>query len=699
MQRPYAIPFWKIAPFIRLLTPLIFGIILQWYFTFPVELILISICCFVLSFALINLLPITIQYKVKYIRATLLHLIIISIGLLITWQRDLRNHKNWYGYHLTDSSRLWLQINEPVAEKNNSYKTTATVKYVINDSQPVPVNGKLFLYFSKDSGFSAPLYGDNILINNNLQWIKNSGNPGAFNYKQYAAFQQCYQQAFVQKTDWKNLPLKSGNSFSSFLFNTKKTVVNILKKNIKGRDEQAIAEALLIGYKEDLDKDLVQAYSNTGVVHIIAISGLHLGMIYLLLSWILNHISFLKKRKLLNAIILINSLWLFALITGGAASVLRSALMFSFLVIGKSFFKNYSIYNSLAASAFLLLLYNPYFLWDVGFLLSYLAVTGIVALQKPLYRLWFIRNKYLRKTWELISLAIAAQAATFPLCIYHFHQFPNLFFVTNLFAVPLAMVLVYGELLLVVISAIMPLASALGILIGKIISLLNFLIRFINELPFSVWDNIHATILSTWILYLVVFSAAIWLVNKEKKMLSVSLILLLLFLSLNGISKWQGMHQKKLVVYDVPKHSALDFLYQDRYFFIGDSVLNEDGLLRNFHLKPSRIMLQSTKPMSQTNIIHHNDYLWQFLDKKVFKVDTAISLEAIEPKIKVDILLLTHNAKASIENLVTALEPSIIVFDASNSLWKIENWKKECEQLALPFHSVPDKGAFVLDIH
>ncbi|MEO7483090.1 MAG: ComEC/Rec2 family competence protein, partial [Ferruginibacter sp.] len=697
--RPYSIPFWKFAPFIRLLIPLMAGIILQWYLDFGIEIILIALGCFGLSFFLTRFLPVHIQYRLRFLRAVLLHLMIICAGLFITWQKDLQNHKAWYGYHVNEESKLQLQIEEPVAPKNNSYKTTASVKYVINENHIIPVKGKMLLYFSKDSSFAAPAYGDNILINSTLQWIKNSGNPGAFNYKRYAAFQQCYQQVFIKPSDWKKLSLNTGNGFSAFLFRIKSYVVAQLRKYVVGKDEQAIAEALLIGYKEDLDKDLVQAYSNTGVVHIIAISGLHLGMIYLLLLRMLAFIPFLKNKKLFSTIIIIGSLWLFALITGGAASVLRSALMFSFLVIGKNYFRNASIYNSLAASAFLLLIYNPYFLWDVGFQLSYLAVTGIVALQKPLFRLWYIRNKWLRKIWELLSLAIAAQAATFPLCIYHFHQFPNLFFISNLFAVPAAMLLVYGELLLVVIGAIRPLALALGLLISKIIFALNFFIRYIDELPFSVWDNIHATLWSTWVLYLAVFCAALWMVEKHKIMLRLSMVFMILFFSLQAVWAWKVMNQKKIIVYEVPKYTAIDFVYRNKYFFIGDSILKKDGLLRNFHLKPSRIQQQATNVFYDSTFIRQQSFLWQFLNKKLLLIDSAVSFETIYPKIKVDILLISHNPKTYIKNLISAIEPSIIVFDASNSLWKIENWKKECEQLALPFHSVPEKGAFVLDIN
>jgi competence protein ComEC len=624
---------------------------------------------------------------------------VASAGMLVTWKNDLRNNQSWYAYHTKDSSHLLLMIDEPLVEKNKSFKTTASVKMILNDSVTIPVKGKLLLYFAKDSSVDYPRYGDYILCVNNLQWIKNSGNPGAFNYERYAAFQGIFQQVYLQKNSWNVLSHNHGNRLYEFIFSTREKVLSIFKTYVTGKDELGIAEALIIGYKEDLDKDLVQAYSNTGVVHIIAISGMHLALIYFLLIWIFNHIPFLKKQEFLKAVLVIIFLWMFALLTGSSGSVLRSAAMFSFIVMGKLLFRNASIYNTLASSAFTLLIFNPYLLWDVGFQLSYLAVIGIVALQKPIFRLWYIRNKMLRSVWELVSISIAAQVAAFPLCIYYFHQFPNLFLITNLFAVPLATALIYAELLLVMASFIHPLAIIIGKLLGWLIFLMNYLIKFFNSFNYSVWDNLYASPLSTWLLYAIIFFITIWFTQKNKSMLKYALVSLLLITVFYVNASWHVSQQKKLIVYNVPKHTAIDFLYADKYFFIGDTILNEDGLLRNFHLKPSRISQQATKQLMDTTLIRHNHYAWQFFDKKMVIIDTTVNFEAIEQKINVDILLLTKNPRIRIHDLASALKPSMVVFDASNNLWKIENWKKECEQLALPFHSVPDKGAFILDIN
>ena len=183
---------------------------------------------------------------------------------------------------------------------------------------------------------------------------------------------------YLKENEWILLPGKNENALKSFLFSIREKVVNLLEKYLGNTDESSIAKALLIGYKVDLDKDLVQAYSDAGVVHIIAISGLHIGIIYAILLWLFSMLPFTKKSRPLRLFFILTGLWLFALLTGASPSAVRAAIMFSFIIIGTAFNKTGSVYNSIAASAFLLLCFNPYFLWDVGFQLSYLAVLGIV---------------------------------------------------------------------------------------------------------------------------------------------------------------------------------------------------------------------------------------------------------------------------------------------------------------------------------
>ncbi len=273
-----SIPIWKKAPFVRLLLPLVLGILLQWYLQFDRTQIVFAGVSFIIAFLLFQLLPLALRFKLQLLQGFLINIIIIVFGLLLTYQKDIRHHQNWFGGYYHNKDYLVLTINEPPLEKSKSYKADAIVENVISDDTITPVIGKTILYFIKDSAVVPLKYGDKILISKKLQPIQNSGNPGAFNYQRYSAFKQIFHNVFLKNGEWVLLPEKHINYFNQFLFTSRQKILNLLHKNMQANDDQlSIAEALLIGYTQDLDKDLVQAYSNTGVVHIIAISGMHLG--------------------------------------------------------------------------------------------------------------------------------------------------------------------------------------------------------------------------------------------------------------------------------------------------------------------------------------------------------------------------------------------------------------------------------------
>jgi competence protein ComEC len=699
MQNRMVIPIFKSAPFVRLLLPFAAGVILQWYVLIPLQLIIIAVTGFTAANLLFYCLSLSIRYRLQALQGILLNLLLIVFGMLLTWHKDVRYKNDWYGNYYKDAGYIVARIEEPLVEKNKSYKADAFVELVINKDTAIACKGKILLYFLKDSLAKKLHYGDRVLINKKLQAIKNSGNPGAFNYQRYAAFQQTFHTVFLKQKDWVVLPGKSVNSFKQFIFTAREKILTALRKNITAdKDELGIAEALLIGYTNDLDKDLVQAYSNTGVVHIIAISGMHLGLIYVMLVWLFAKVPLINKSKVVQVILILCCLWLFSLLTGASASVLRSAVMFTFITIGNNLAKKSAIYNSLAASAFVMLCYNPYFLWDVGFQLSYLAVVGIVVFQKPLYNLLFIKNKWVDKVWKLMAISLAAQILTFPVCIYYFHQFPNLFLLTNIIAVPLSGIILYAEIFLVAFSWIPFVGVCIGTITGGLVWVMNKIILWISSFWFAVWDRIPANLLSTWLLYAAVIAISAWLINKNKTVFKWALCSLLAFAMVQVYGNWQIKNQHKIIVYNVPQHQAIDFVSGNNYKFIGDSILLADGTLQNFHLKPGRVALQlNNKTDTLKGCLLHPPF-YQLGNKKILVLDAPMVFEPQQQKIDVDIIIISKNPKLYIPQLAAVFNCKQYVADASNSLWKIDNWKKDCEGLHLQLHSVPEKGAFILDL-
>ncbi len=681
------LPVWKQSPFIRIIPAFIIGITLQWYLHFTQSIIIAGFICFLFPVLIFTLFPIHKQFRFRFINGFSMLMLMGFFGMMISFKADIRNDTYWYGHHYKKGDLLLLRLIEPPVEKNKTFKCVTETEAIINGTVKA-VKGNIVIYFKKSDSFSL-VYGDRILADADVMPVNNSGNPGAFDYKRYMKLHSLFHQVFVPENKyvlWKHSP----SSFFNFIFNVRDRAVEILKKNISGQNNIALAEALIIGYREELDKDLVQAYSNAGVVHIISVSGLHLGLVYVLLTWILLRLPYIKTKKIIQWVLIIIALWLFALVTGGSPSALRSAVMFSFIITGKTFFKQHNTYNALCSSAFILLCTDPNYLWDVGFQLSYIAVFGIVWLQSPINKLVYFKNKYLHKLWGLLSVTISAQLITSPLCIYYFHQFPNFFLITNIIAVPASTAILFGGILLFCVSPIPFLASITGKGIGYMISGMNWFIVELNKIPFSVTDHLQLSALSMWLLYGLILCIAAAIFFERHKMFMGTIICFMLFMVDQTLKSISESNQHKMIVYNIPKISTVHFIYGRRSMLCADTSLLTEGMHFNFHVKPAQI-LYGVESLLNKSIIGNEIYL--FNNKIILNI---FKPEKFANTMKVDIVILSKNVRLSIEE-ISLCQPSLIIFDSSNSLWKIEQWKKDCEKLHLQYYSVPSSGAYILD--
>ena len=688
---------WKRTPFLRLLPPFAAGIILQWHLQVPVLVWLTTLaasCIIVFSFFFIGFFK---RYKLSFLPGIAACLLFIALGASLSYNKDIRNKKNWLGNFYQENDGLIVTLNEPLVEKTRSFKANATVSYLIKNGKTTRVIGSVILYFKKNTVITGLGYGSQIFFKKNLQEIKNSGNPGGFDYKRYCIFQGITHQVFLKPGEFEILDGKKQHSFRRFIYTSREKVLDILRAHIPGGKELGLAEALLIGYKNDLDQSLVQSYTNTGVVHIIAISGLHLGLIYWLLALLTRPMQNKRRLKWLRPLLIIGCLWLFSLLAGAQPSVLRSALMFTCIVIGEGLTKKTSVFNSLAFSAFILLLINPYWLWDVGFQLSYAAVLSIIIFFHPVYNWFYIKNKILDLTWKLNAVTLAAQVLTVPLSIYHFHQFPNYFWLTNFVAVPLSSIILLGEIFLCAIAWIPAIALLTGKLLKWLIGVMNTWIEKIESLYFSLWDGLQITLVQT--LLLILFAAGIsnWLMEKSKKGLIIGLTGILVFFALRSFSFIQSNSQQKIIVYNVPQKRAIDFIDKRNYLFVGDSDLVMDDFARNFHLKPTRTLFRIT-PVDSLQDLHRQANYLRYGNKNILLIDSNIIFLPIDNKPVIDLLLISKNPRIYISKLVAALDIKQVVFDGSVPAWKTVYWKKDCDSLGIPWHDVTTKGAFVMPL-
>ncbi|NJO90405.1 MAG: ComEC/Rec2 family competence protein, partial [Chloroflexia bacterium] len=245
-------------------------------------------------------------------------------------------------------------------------------------------------------------------------------------------------------------------------YDLRSSILSVYQSSGIQGDEFAILAALTLGVKDYLSDEIVEAYSDSGAMHVLAVSGLHVGILMAMLNMIFSFFWKRKKLLVLKSIIILVFLWLFALITGLAPSVTRSALMFSFFILSKNSGKRPSSYNSLAAAAFIILLFNPNALFHVGFQLSFLAVISILLFQQKLYRTIDIKNKYLDYFWQLTTVSLAAQIGTTPISIFYFHQFPIYALLTNIIVIPAAAIILNAVILLLIANFYAPLAKIIA---------------------------------------------------------------------------------------------------------------------------------------------------------------------------------------------------------------------------------------------
>jgi competence protein ComEC len=688
---------WKNAPFIRFLIPLMAGIILQWHLKVPLIFLWIScgvsltilICFFFLSFFE--------RYKLSAINGLAITVLFISVGGLLAWYKNIRHDKNWFGNHYRNEVALILTLQESPVEKTKSHKANASVDFILNNDTSIKTNGTIIIYFKKDSTTDELKYGSQLMVRKSLQEIKNSGNPGGFDYKRYSLFQGITHQVYLKENDFIVLLGENKTRFKEFVFSTREKILNILRANIKGEKELGLAEALLIGYKDDLDKTLVQSYSNTGVVHVIAISGLHLGLIYWLLLKLFWPLQKRRNTKWLRPVLIIAGLWLFSLLAGMQPSVIRSAVMFTCIVLGETWTRKSSIYNTLAFSAFLLLFINPYWLWDVGFQLSYIAVLSIVIFMRPIYNWFYVKNKALDFIWKLNAVTLAAQILTVPVSIYHFHQFPTSFLLTNFIAVPLSSLILLGEIFLCIVSFIPAIALVVGKLLYWLIWAMNTYVERIEKLPYALWDGLQISIPQAALLLAAGTGIGFWLMEKSKTGFKYGLAASFCFVVLRSVSFIQANHREQIIVYNVPQKQAIDFIDGRKYLFVGDSDLLADDFIRNFHIKPSRVLHRIDEAKDLENF-HKQGNTIIYKNKKILRLNKTSSFISSENKIPVDLLLISGNPKLYFNKLIKTFSVNQVVFDGSCPAWKINYWKKDCDSLHIPYHDVSEKGAFVMNL-
>lgn len=680
------------APFIRILIPFIAGILIRFYFPSTSACTIPLLLLFAAGAFLFQQAPAYIKFKYGWWQLLCWQGQILLFGMLLVWLRDERRSAWWMGTHLSQAHSLIVTITETPEKKGNQWVISSETRQLVLPDSILPAVGKLKMYIKQDSADTALRYGDRLLIRNNVKPILSGSNPGAFNYGEYAANQRLYYQANLFSGDWKILDRAATHPMDHWLHDLRQYILQTLRTHIYPEEATGIAEALLLGYKQDLDREMLQAYSRTGVVHIIAVSGMHLGIIYWLLTVLCRPLRRWKKGVALESIVVLTGLWIFSLLAGAGPSVLRSAVMFSCITIGNSFGLRSATYNSLSASAFLLLCFEPHWIFDVGFQLSYTAVASIIYFQPILQTYFYSPYKVVDLIGQLISVTLSAQVLTLPLCLYHFHQFPVLFLVTNLIAVPYSSAVLLLIIPLPLLHLLPVVAGLWGKLIGVLIQGMNRVISFADSLPFAVWEGLQLSAPQVILLYIFIIALCRWLIHASGKGKWIAALSLLCMAVLRTQSFLSAADNRQLIIYNISRQSAAS-IWNGRtvWVFHSDSIRRMDKVWIQ-QIRPSFTLYRAASVQNRSVIPEYIQI------REGFNIYSPLGLPPDSPGLRKhppDLIWLRQNPRVSVRQLASLMEIKQVVVDGSNSFRNREEWEKECRELNISIHRTDLSGAFV----
>ncbi|MFC3335295.1 ComEC/Rec2 family competence protein [Flavobacterium palustre] len=590
--------------------------------------------------------------------------------------------KNNYSNHKTVFEKehsITLILREKLKNSLYNERYIALVQSIDNKNY----SGRILLNIPK-AQLNPFQIGTILNIKGQLQRNKKPDNPNQFDYGNYLNSKQIYAQLYTRRATIKiSTEIKKDIWFYVAKLNSR--ITHNLEQSHFDKTTLAVASALILGQRQDIDPDIIQDYQYAGAVHILSVSGLHVGFIFLLIKFLLSPIPNTRKGSFIKLTATLTNLFLFALIAGLSPSIVRSVVMFSFVAIGLHLRRSVNIYHTLLVSILLILLFQAYFLFDVGFQLSYLAVFFIVWFQPILASYWEPKNKIAKYGWDIITVSFAAQIGTLPLSLYYFHQFPGLFFITNLAVIPLVSIIMFVGVVVMSFAAIgftefwltKPLEWSI-LLLNKIINTIASFEQFIiKEIPFN--------FLLLTASYLLILSIIIWLKKPHFNKLLIVLCAILTLQSVFLWNKWQIQHQEEWIVFHQKKKTLIvQRNGNEAIIYSNDNAVAKNKTLNSY-------LLGNFAQLKKQELLNHTAY---FKGNKILILDSV----GIFPKnIKADIVLLTKSPKINLERMLLSLKPKLVIADGSNYKSVLKLWKASCNKQKIPFHATAEKGFFQLN--
>ncbi len=689
-------------PYLRFIAPFIAGLALGGWFDTPLPGLDWAL---IVGAAIGALLAIQkIPYRYRWVFGAYAHLLLFGFGYFHIVDHNELRQPSHFASEIQDSHYFLGTVYE-APSKGAKMKIPVHVEAMGTspDSLQVAV-GNVILFLEPGTFADSIRYGDRLGFQATVRPTEPPKNPHAFDYKRYLHFQNIHHQAFV-KTD-SLLRLSEGNGWMIWekAYESRKSLLTLLQKHFPTTDEYAVASALLVGYTDDLSDDMRTAYAETGSMHALAVSGTHIGMLYVGLMFLIARLQLRGQRgRLIEMVLVLTAIWAFTFLTGATASVLRASVMFSVYMLGKAFWRDASAWNVLPASAFILLIYNPYFLFNVGFQLSYAAVAGMVFFYPRLYKMFPPMSRWLDEPLKVFLIGVAAQLGTVPLTLFYFNQFPVYFWLAGWVVVFVGAVFLWGGAMLVVLDSFsQTLADWLGVLLYQMLWWMNKIIMFIQSIPGGVVRNVWTADWVVFAMYACLAFLGAAIMTKRGKWLGAFFGVMALMGAYRTYMVLSKQTQQTTVIYHVNKARLIDFFDGDQVVSLSDTLSRKQEYFASLaNRTASGMREQTTVHFSADSVFLDHNLLIdlpfvQFFNQKMVLIDDARWLRFGNPKpLAVDVLVLSKSPKVSIAECMSRFPCALVVFDASNTFRQAERWRTECEEEGWAYHDVRTMGAWV----
>ncbi len=640
------------APFIRLLVPFTTGIVLGGWFPPEQKWLFLgtSLCLIFLLYFFIST-----TYKHEPTFGILLIPILTSIGAFIRTD-------NIYQPKPLSENKYYAIADEYPIEKEKSFRLILRL---------IEPDTKVLAYIDKTVDLKKIEPGSVLCFRGKPEVMKKTGNPYEFDYAEYSVRNGIGHRIYLSNNNIYFPKTEKQLNLTEYSLIVRDKLIKILENSGLKGEVLHLVSAVALGSREDLEPETTQSFSKTGVIHVLAVSGMNVGIIYIVIEFLLG---FMKRKKagiILQTLIILTGLWGYALITGLSASVLRAAAMFSFIVVGKSFSRQPEIYNILASSAFVLLCFNPFLVYDVGFQLSYVAVFSIVYFHPYLYKLLYFKYWIPDQIWILLSVSVAAQIGTLPFLLHYFHQFPTWFLLANLMVIPLVTLILY---LSFIVFAVAPLVPFLGAIMARILDLAGqgmlFSVRFVEQLPKALITNLYPSDISLILFVLFSVLIGIFIFYKTPKALVFALTTLIILLIIINISNFQTYSRKEVVVFNLQGRTLVALTSGSQTYWI--TTPNSGTIEKlNYYIKPydgyrkieksTIIYIPDTSKVKTNNLLCINRFL-NFQGIRIYFHDTGFLKESEWKKFpKVDLFLISEKTKTDLGTIKKYLPSAEIV--------------------------------------